>query len=209
MRRTSLKNEKPKGEAEAEAALAATIYRVVDLLASRFRFGYYSVEDMRQQGCVFALEAINKGYDASRPLENFLYTHLRNRFINLKRDKYVRNEPPCRTCIFYDPQLRKSENACAAFEDKSECKKLSDWKIRNAAKKSLMKPLDVSLSSDSLCRVYPNNFDFDELKRFIDEHLPADLRTDYLRLCEGLTLPKVRRQKVREAVLEIIHEKVT
>lgn len=38
------------------------------------------------------LEAMPR-YDSSRPLENFLYTHISNRLKNLKRDKYFRPGP--------------------------------------------------------------------------------------------------------------------
>lgn len=195
---------KPEGP-----ALAETIYRVVDLLASKFRFGYYDVEDIRQEGCCFALEALASGkYDESRPLENFLYTHLRNRFINLKRDKYIRNEPPCLTCVFYDPKFKKSKNACSVFEDKNECKKLGDWRRRNAAKQSLMQPVDVAGVGDNAIKVENDTnetLSFNELKHRIDAQLPSELRSDYLRMLEGIILPKVRRQRVREAVAEILN----
>lgn len=195
----------------SEAEIVDSIYRVVNQLASRFRFGYHSIEDMKQEGAKFAIEAINSGsYDASRPLENFLYTHLRNRFINFKRDKYIRNEPPCKTCIFYDPTFKKSTNACGAFVDKGDCQKLTDWQVRNSVKKSLMRPLDVSLVSDDSIETADNNsmdMDFDELKDKINIGLPADLRTDYLRLLAGQNLPKLRKQRVREAVMEILNVK--
>jgi len=38
-------------------------------LAYKFNFGYHSIEDMKQQAAIFALEGLKK-YDNSRPLEN-------------------------------------------------------------------------------------------------------------------------------------------
>lgn len=195
----------PPGMTESE--VVEVIYKVVNTLAKRFRFGYHSVEDMKQEGARFGIEALNSGsYDPTRPLENFLYTHIRNRLINYKRNNYIRNEPPCNGCVFFDPKCKKSTNKCAAFQDTGECKKLSDWKARNSAKQSLMRPMDVSVVSDKSiesdsCVV--SDASFVEIKSIIDKNLPVDLRSDYLRMLDGVSLPKVRRDRVREAILSI------
>jgi DNA-directed RNA polymerase specialized sigma24 family protein len=188
----------------SEAQVVEIIYKVIDLLAKKFRFGYFDIEDMRQEGMLFALRVLEKDkYDASRPLENFLYHHLRNRFINYKRDKFLRNETPCKRCIFFDPKFKKSTNACAAFEDKLECPKLKDWRLRNAAKQSLMQPTGESDSPEPSAPCRSQTDEVSDLKLYINENLPMDVRTDYLRMIEGLTLPKSRRDRVREAVLEV------
>jgi DNA-directed RNA polymerase specialized sigma24 family protein len=188
----------------SEAQVVEAIYRVVDLLAKKFRFGYFDVEDMKQEGVVFALRVLEKDkYDPSRPLENFLYRHLRNRFINYKRDKFIRNETPCKKCPFFDPKFKKSTNACSVFEDKLECQKLKEWRLRNAAKQSLMQPTGEADSPEPAAPCRSRNSEFDELKLYINENLPMDVRTDYLRMIEGLSLPKSRRDKVRDAILEV------
>lgn len=194
----------PPGMSEEE--VVRIIYKVVNILAGKFRFGYHGIEDMKQEGAVFAIEAINSGaYDNSRPLENFLYTHIRNRFINYKRNKYIRNEPPCKTCLFFDPKLKKSKNQCAAFPDKDECKKLSDWQMRNDAKKNLMKPLDVTLVSEGVVEsdMSANEIELEEFKNIINVNLPLELRSDYLRMVAGIQIPKNRKDKVKQAILEI------
>jgi hypothetical protein len=194
-----------------ESQVAEVIYRVVDTLANKFRFGFHSSEDIRQEGARFAIEALNKGsYDPSRPLENFLYTHMRNRLINYKRDNYVRNEPPCHGCIFYDPKCKKSINKCAAFDDKAECKKLTDWLTRNTSKKSLMRPMDTAVLADDLMQESSNvieNVQFSEIQTLIDKMLPVELRTDYLRMLDGIAIPKARKMRVREAILTILRER--
>lgn len=187
--------------------VATIIYKVVNMLARKFRFGYHSVEDMKQEGARFACEALAGGhYDPSRPLENFLFTHIRNRFINYKRDNYGRNDPPCKGCIFFDPHNKKSTNQCAAFEDKRECKKLFDWSARSAAKHSIMSPNDIAIVSESP-EEDTGAFDdasFGELRDLVDLHLTVDLRGDYLRMLDGVSIPKGRRLKVREAILKIL-----
>jgi hypothetical protein len=166
---------------------------------------------MKQQGALFAIQALSgTAYDESRPLENFLYTHVRNRFINYKRDNYLRNEVPCKTCIFYDKHLKLSTNACSAFpEDKTECPKLSDWEAKNTTKKNIMKPLDASMVTDRSLECESSVFEdvsFAELETAINVGLPAELRSDYLRMRQHQVIPKSRRQKVREAVLIIKKE---
>lgn len=63
--------------------------RIAQRLARKFLFGYHTLEDMKQQCYVEALKGLEK-YDKSRPLENFLWIHIRNRLFNYKRDNYTR-----------------------------------------------------------------------------------------------------------------------
>ena len=60
---------------------------VTKRLVYKFKFGYHEIEDMKQQAAVFAIEALEK-YDHKRPLENFLWVHVRNRLFNFKRDNF-------------------------------------------------------------------------------------------------------------------------
>lgn len=194
----------------SEDQVVEIIYRVVNTLAKKFRFGFSTTEDIRQEGARFAIEALNGGkYDPTRPLENFLYTHVRNRLINYKRDHYIRNEPPCHHYIFYDPKYKKSLNQCAAFDDKLECKKFTDWQSRNAAKQSLMRPMDTAVACDDAMQDESDTFEtvsFSEIRDKIDQSLSAELRTDYLRMLDGVAIPKGRRQRVREAILGILKD---
>jgi len=178
--------------------------RVLGLLAQKFRFGYHASEDIKQQGFLFAVKAMNKGkYDPSRPLENFLYIYLRNQFINYKRDNYFRNDPPCTSCIFHDAKRRK----CMAFDSKAECEKLQNWEKMNVIKRSLMTPLDVEGISDGALqkgRDVSLDVELTELELLIDSELPMHLRADYLRLKSQQPVPKLRKQQVRAAIMEIL-----
>ncbi|NDC96549.1 sigma-70 family RNA polymerase sigma factor, partial [bacterium] len=83
-------------------------------LAYKFKFGYHDIEDMHQQIIIFAIEGL-KNYDHKRPLENFLWTHVRNRLFNYKRDNYQRPNKPCLTCPLYDPHFKQSSSGCTQY----------------------------------------------------------------------------------------------
>ena len=68
-----------------EEEVIETIERVATRLCRKFRFGYHEVDDIKQQASLFAWEGLEK-YDEKRPLENFLWTHVRNRLYNFKRN---------------------------------------------------------------------------------------------------------------------------
>src|SRR5688500_13353992 len=121
----------------SEAQVLEAIEKTVRLVAASFRFGYFDVDDMRQQARLFALQALDK-YDESRPLENFLYTHIKNRLINFKRDKYKRNDPPCQVCHGTIP------GESTGHEDGALCARYRAWRKRNLSKQNIMNPLDIS-----------------------------------------------------------------
>lgn len=187
----------PEGVSEARFLEALT--SVIKLLSSKFRFGYHDSDDIKQKGAQFAIEAMaSDKYNAALPLENFLYTHIRNRLINFKRDNYVRPDPPCKTCVFFQAKT------CSVFESRSDCTKYTSWEQRNEAKKNLMKPVsDETINESSGLSETSDELNIKELEQIINAELPLDLRADYLRLRSGASIPAVRREKVRNAILEI------
>lgn len=66
-----------------------TIQEVINRISPKYKFGYYELDDIKQEAYIMALEAMEK-YDGLRPLENFISKHLSNRLKTLKRDKYFR-----------------------------------------------------------------------------------------------------------------------
>jgi DNA-directed RNA polymerase specialized sigma24 family protein len=81
-------------KALTEAELLKAINYVVDSLAGGFTFGSYTIEDIQQEARCFALEALRKfnpNFKQSGTLEeklrSFLFTTIRRRLMNLKRDK--------------------------------------------------------------------------------------------------------------------------
>jgi len=63
---------------------------VIERIAPRYTFGYYDVDDIKQESYIICMEGLSK-YDNSRPFENFISKHLSNRLKTLIRDKYSRS----------------------------------------------------------------------------------------------------------------------
>ena len=200
----------PKGMTEEE--VLNVIESVVNILAYNFKFGYFDLDDMKQQGRMYALEALPRFKPQIGNLHNFLRSHVRNRFLNLQRDKLSRHQPPCSACPFYDPQCEQSTNKCSAFADKMECDKYSGWEQRNGAKKSLVEPLDISTIRDEKEDNMRNNTDIPsiviraELMNMIDQNLPVALRSDFKKMMEEVSIGKQRREKVLEAIRIILED---
>jgi len=185
----------------AEQELLDTIETISKKLAYKFKFGYHELEDMKQQISVFAIEGL-QNYDHQRPLENFLWTHVRNRLFNFKRDNYQRPDKPCNTCPFNDPLLKESSSGCSEFTDKSECQLYHNWYNRNLSKKSLMHLNTIEEIKEYL----PNsensveNISNNEIIDKIEEHLTGEHRTIYLRMKMGI---KIRKNDLDKLVLKI------
>lgn len=172
-----------------EAEVLGVIDDVVNRLAPSFTFGYFDVDDVKQEGRILAMDALPR-YDPTRgtSLRTFLYNHVKKRYINLKRDKYMRPAPKNLTG-----------------------EALEAWMKRNGVKRSLVDTLDISddrnesssfSSSDSFVDILQHK----ELLRVIDLNLPVEHRADYRCLLEDVKLPKNRRLKILEILKEIIHD---
>ncbi len=176
--------------------------RVATRLAPNFKFGYFTVEDIKQQACLFACEALAR-YDPSRPLENFLFTHVRNRLINFKRDNYKRTDCPCRLCYGNLPGQTR-------HDDGRFCEKFIIWQRRNTRKQNILLPLDIGNISDEN---EPNTrkestvvqeVETIEILEIIDRELPVELRSQYLQMKEGLSVPKAKRTEIENTVNDIL-----
>lgn len=187
----------PPGKTEAE--VLETIDKVVSVLARTYVFGYHDIEDIKQDGRLFALRLLNSGkYDPSRPLANFLYIHVRNRLINLVRDKVHRHDPPCKKC--------HSGNPC--MPDGGFCKRYARWSKLNQTKSNLIRPGEFV---EGTCEArQSDDVEVRELIHRIREHLPLELQSLYLKMRDGVSVPKHQRTQVEEAVRtilkEVIHE---
>lgn len=186
-----------------EQQVLAAIEKVVAILAPKFKFGYYDVEDMKQEARYEAIKALSEErYDNKRPLENFLYTVVLSRLINLKRNKYKRSEPPCVGCPFYD----KSRNKCAAFEDRMSCIKFANWTRRNANKQGLLYPVDISLIFDSQISKKSSvvkDVELREIIAIIERNLPKTLQVFWEKAKGGGKLRKTEREKLQRYIATI------
>lgn len=199
----------PQGMTEGE--VLNVIENVANRLSRRFKFGYHDIEDMKQQARLFALEGLNS-YDNKRPLENFLWTHVRNRLFNLKRKWCGRPEKPCLTCPLYAPDSKLYPSQCQEFDDKEECDLYNGWVNRNATKRNLMNPIglegirdefekNMSVDEDVLDKLHQ-----EEVLAILDKNIPMNLRKDYICWKNKIKLPRGRREKIIAIVTSILQE---
>lgn len=65
------------------------IQKVAKRLSNKYTFPNFDEDDIEQEAFIIGMEAMER-YDSSRPLENFLAVHIKNRLKNFKRDNYYR-----------------------------------------------------------------------------------------------------------------------
>lgn len=187
--------------------------RVLDViskkLAYKFKFGYHEYDDMKQQISIFALEGL-KNYDHKRPLENFLWTHVRNRLFNYKRDNYQRPDKPCLTCPLYDPNCKKSNSECEQYSNKNDCSLYEAWINRNTTKKNLMHLTNIEETKD-FSHTFCSNDDIltqdimtKEILDLVETHLNGEYRTIYLKVKSGIKVHKSDMDKLTIKLREII-----
>lgn len=184
--------------------------RVLDNISKRlghkFKFGYHDFDDMKQQAAIFAMEGLEK-YDNSRPLENFLWTHVRNRLFNYKRNNYQRPDKPCFTCPFFDKTYQCSKNQCSKYLDKSECELYSSWSNRNEAKKNIMQPGYIEHDPQHSASHFTSLIQNQEIIKFLDENITSEYREIYLKLKHGSKIPKQQLLKLQNHIKELMESK--
>lgn len=185
----------PPGLTEAE--VLAALDRVLAMLAPSFVFGYYDIEDVEQFGRLEGLKLLAKGkYDGSRPLDAYLYTHIFRRLLNLQRKLKWRSEPSCPQCASGTTYCGDGHGPCDAHEA---------WVRRNTTKSALTSPVSLDSDHDGRDRAdVMGEIERRETEATIDAKLPAALRSDYLRLKAGVTVPARRKAAVLEAVREAL-----
>ena len=95
---------------------------------------------MKQEGRLFCIEKLSEfdGAKSSRKdvgaaLLTFLKIIVRRHYINLRRNKFQRAEPPSCSC-----PLCTTDSA-----DRPDCPKYAAWLKRNLSKRSLVEPFNV------------------------------------------------------------------
>lgn len=192
----------------SEEELLSTIDIISKKLSYKFKFGYHEAEDMKQQISVFAIEGL-KNYDHKRPLENFLWTHVRNRLFNFKRDNYQRPDKPCNTCPLFDKNCADSQNDCKKYSNKMECSLYETWYNRNNAKKNLMYLNTIEELKDYICKekIISDNIENKEFFDLLDEELYGETREIYLKIKFGMKVYKNEFTKLVNTIKEIIKQK--
>lgn len=157
----------------SEQEVIAIITRIARRLAPKFVFASYDIEDIFQEAFIIGIDGLEK-YDSSRPLANFMFTHISNRLKNFKRDNYFRLDVGTAHTI----QSRK-KSILEAID------------IEN-------------MHSVSASSTIPEDASTNEILDIIDKQLPAEFRKDYLKLKTNSPLSKNRKAQLIETIREII-----
>ena len=193
----------PHGMTEDE--VVQTINLIAHRLAGKFKFGYHELEDMKQQARLFAWEGL-ENYDGVRPLENFLWTHVRNRLYNFKRNNFGRPDKPCDTCPFFDMSFSNSNRyPCKAYDNEQECDLYAGWLKRNTAKRNIMNTANLDIDVKQGNRL-DDALDQKHIFNIVDQAIPVYYREDWIRFVNSLKLPKSRRQNIVEIINSILEE---
>jgi hypothetical protein len=192
------KNHKKLPNNVSEEDFLRVLDTISKKLGHKFKFGYHDFDDMKQQAAIFAIEGLER-YDNSRPLENFLWTHVRNRLFNYKRNNYQRPDKPCITCPFYDKHYNCSSNQCSEFKDKTECELYSSWSSRNDAKKNIMKPSYIEHDIQNNSHLF-QDIENNEIINFLDTQVSSEYRESYLKLKHGEKIPKQQLIKLQNHI---------
>lgn len=184
-----------------EEDVLAIIDKISGRLANRYRFGYHETSDMKQQATLIALQGL-ESYDGMRPLENFLWVHVKNRLYNFKRNNYARPDKPCLNC----PLNAYKNKKCTAFDVEMDCEIYAKWSARNEVKKNLMSTkehVDMTPNNDSSLE---DQILAKDIYKLIDDNIPIALREDWVRYINKLKLPKNKRECLHFVILEILKE---
>jgi hypothetical protein len=190
-----------------ENELLTVIDNISKKLAYKFKFGYHDIEDMKQQISIFAIEGL-KNYDYKRPLENFLWTHVRNRLFNYKRDNYRRPDKPCYSCPLFDSK----NSLCTKYSDKNDCDLYYTWSQRNDNKKNLMHLTTIDEIKNYGSVFTSDDDDFfnfisnKEIIDIIENNLIDNNRMIYLRIKSGAKVSKAEKDSLVEHIKQILKE---
>ena len=166
-----------------ESEVLEVVNRNRDRYAYKFKFGYFEPDDIRQEAFIIAIDALER-YDESRPLENFLAVHVKNRLNNFKRDRYYRQHKKL------DENIDQLNNSKKFLMDTLDISNIRDEKEGN-----------MRLDDDFIEKIAN-----EELLEIIDEHLDVSFRSDYLRVKDGTYVPKPRREQIMEEITEILKD---
>lgn len=191
-----------------EAETLQIIDNTVKKLARRFKFGYHEIDDIEQEARIEALKGLQK-YDESRPMENFLWVHVRNRLCNFRRDNFLRPHGPCQQCEHNDNQ---SLDTCHNHDQKDDCDTRQAWLDKNAAKINVLYPIEFSCVDDYN---EPNMQDGrltetcvlnNELRIILNRYIPIHYRHYYLKLIYGYRVSPQYRAILIETIRGIMDE---
>lgn len=188
------------------------IRSVSRVIGPKFKFPPHENEDMIQYGIMIGIQGL-EDYDPDLgSLKSFLYTHIRNRLFNFKRDNFERPDKPCLECVYYDSSYSSSVNQCIKFDDKTDCCEYHRWYLRNSTKRNITNPIElynVRDEQENGMKLFENIDDNLELRRAIevvDQTLPISLRPLWVKLKNEIRLNKADKNKLFPVVRKILEE---
>lgn len=152
-----------------------TIYDIAKQISSNKWIPGYEKEDIEQEAIIIGIKGTHR-YNGSIPFDKFIGNHMRNRLMTLRRDKYIK--PGC---------------FCG------ECKKCKS----NTSIVSIMNASDLNGAKDTKDK-YFNDIESKDLLEYLDNFIPADLREDYLKLLQGVSIPENRKEKLQVIIKEAL-----
>lgn len=170
---------------------------IASMLSPSFTFGYYDVDDIEQEIRLMCLEALPRFNPDKASLRTFLVVHARNRLITLKRDKSCKIFPPCSSCNHLDGR------DCVKYKMRDNCSLYAKWNRTTKDKYNLL-----ALSSlDENDMAYHTNIVEElhqqELLKYVDEHIPARYRQDYLNFIENGKMTTYAKQNIKRIIKDI------
>lgn len=175
-----------------EEEVIKIITKIAKRLAPKFTFGYYDVSDIEQEAFLIGIDGLTR-FDPNKgaALETFLFTHMNNRLKTFKRDNYCRISYTCNVCNNEDPN----------------CEQCVKRQLTNERRKSLMEPMGIeSLENESIPFDIFSQLEINEISTLIDKYLELEYRLDYLKMLDGVYIPKIRKIKIEQRIIEILEE---
>jgi DNA-directed RNA polymerase specialized sigma24 family protein len=156
------------------------ITKVIDRTAPKYVFGFYELEDIKQESYIICLNAL-ENYDNNRPLENFLSKHLSNRLKDLKRNKYFRHNTA-------NENHQKLHAVKKNLMDLKQFCQIAEYDH----------PFEDPLLEEKLTS--------GEALELVMDKIGPSLRNDFLRMANDVTIPQHKKQAVINKVKEILGE---
>lgn len=176
----------PEGYTEEE--VLAILDRAIWPLAENMKFGYNEASDMYQEGFILASNVMSKYESEGRnncSLENFIRIHVRNRFINMRRDQLYRTTSPCLNCA--------TLHNCTL--NVIDCPKYAAWLRRNNAKRSIMESTELEDREGECPDLFEDMWKRDFLE-YVKEHISIYNRASLLKLLDNVQLIKKKREEL-------------
>ena len=180
-------------EGYSEKKVLKLLDKICNSLAPIYKFGIYDIEDIKQEAMIIGLTAL-EDYDNQAKLDAYLYTYIKDKLKNFKRQKFSRFSFNCNNCSKFNPECK----SCI----KRENTELSKRNLSNAIDIDSMDP-----TKESSIMVFDTyNEDISEVIQLINKELPIDMREDYLKIKDGSYVEKNRKLLIENTIKIILKD---